>query len=155
MSDTPRKRPGRTDEGTSKSIGSAEQKSRAKAETARKRTADQNEVAVGDAPDGVPLNANGRPLAKITLTASELIPTGQFANVSVGPAQITTYIDPDRVLERDDDGNVQPYFSEQEAETYAAALNQLAEIIEIDVIAVQRNLVLESIQEQVTNGGGK
>ena len=36
----------------------------------------------------------------------------------------------------------------------AAALNQLAEIVEGDVVSVQRNLVMESIQEQLASNGG-
>jgi len=141
----PRPRPTRTNPAQSETIGAAEPKSRQKAESARKRT----DALTPIAPDGWPVNENGRPLAKITLTAAELIPNGQFANVSVGPAQITTFIDPDRVL-----GDDESYFSDDEMETYAAAMNQLAEVVEIDVVGVQRNLVMESIQEQIGNGNG-
>jgi hypothetical protein len=90
-----------------------------------------------------PRNANGRPMMKISMTASELIPHGQYANVSVGPAQITAFIDPEREIEIDG-----MYFTEKERETVGQALNELAEVVEYDVISVQRNLVLESLQEQ-------
>ena len=36
--------------------------------------------------------------------------------------------------------------SDEEKSNVAKALNDIAEIVEVDVIAVQRNLVLESIQ---------
>jgi hypothetical protein len=115
--------------------------SRAKAESAAKRARDNTDAAELS----WPTNASGKPLAKITMTASELIPTGQYANVSVGPAQITAFVDLDRTSEK--------YFSDQENETLTKAMNELAEIVERDVIAVQRNIVLESIQEQLTQNG--
>jgi len=87
-------------------------------------------------------------MVKILMTASELIPTGQYANVSVGPAQITAFVDQDRVT-LDEHGKEIPYFTEEQRGTLAKALNELAEIVEADVVAVQRNLVLESLQEQI------
>jgi hypothetical protein len=118
------------------SLGQGQQKSRQKAETAFKTAVESNEVAS----PGWPHNADGKPLVKITMTAAELIPTGDFANVSIGPAQITAFIDPDAV----------ETFDQDQKDTMARAINELAEIVESDVIAVQRNLVLESLQDQIS-----
>lgn len=123
-------------------VGKADTQSRAKAETAARRSNEQN----GEL-EPVPMGVGGRPMAKIIFSASELIPTGQYANVSVGPAQVHAFVDLDRQLE--DDG----YFSTSEKQTLVAALNELAEVVERDVVAVQRNLVLESIQEQLSTNG--
>lgn len=129
-----------------RSAGQGDKNSRAKAETAKERTTEQLESV--DA-ESWPRNQNGRPMVKVTMTAAELIPTGQYANVSVGPAQITAFIDPDREVEYDDDGK--PFLLPGKMkETLAVALNELAEVVEVDVVAVQRNLVMESIQEQAT-----
>ena len=125
-----------------KSMGEPDERSRAKAEKAGKRTEEQ--VAMLDA-EAWPRGSAGKPMVKITMTASELIPTGQYANVSVGPAQITAFVDPDREIEEDN-----PYFDAEERATLAKALNELAEIVEGDVVAVQRNLVLESLQDQIS-----
>jgi hypothetical protein len=78
-------------------------------------------------------------MAKIEFSASELIPTGQYANVTVGPIRITAYVD----LSRNGDGS---YFTERERDTLVKAANELAEMAERDVIGVQRGLVLESLQ---------
>ena len=94
------------------------------------------------------MGANGRPLARIEFSASELIPTGQYANVSIGPARITAFID----LSRDNDDG-EAYFSEGERANLVKAVNELAEMVERDVVAVQRNLVLESIQDQKSTDG--
>src|SRR5436190_17023922 len=124
-----------------KKMGKGDTNSRSKAEKAADQTNERTEIAVGN--DSVwPTNDQGRPLARVTMTASELIPTGQYANVSVGPAQITMFIDPD---------SDQPLTPEQ-AENVGKALNVLAEIVEVDVVAVQRNLVLESLQQQIASG---
>lgn len=135
----PRPNP-RTNPQIAKTIGSQEQKSRAKAETAKDRTAEGVEAL--DSED-LPRNADGVHLVKVTMTAAELLPTGQFANVSVGPAQITAMIDP----------NQEENFTPEQKENIAKALNEMAEIVEVDVISVQRNLVLESIQDQVAENG--
>jgi hypothetical protein len=124
-------------------IGKEDTGSRAKAEAAHERTKQHVEMT---APEDWPRGINGQPMMKVCMTASELIPTAQYANVSVGPAQITAFIDPDRVLETDDEGNSKPYFSPSQREVVAQALNELADVVEVDVIGVQRNLVLESMQ---------
>lgn len=121
--------------------GKPDTQSRVKAENAVKRADAQQ-------PDtSWPVGANGRPMARIEFSASELIPTGQYANVSVGPARITAFVD----LGRSDNGDA--YFSEEERDNLVKAVNELAEMVERDVVAVQRNLVLESIQEQKASDG--
>lgn len=130
---------------TAKSAGTSDKGSRSKAEKAAERTLAQQPVIV-------PVNEKGKPLAKISFAASELIPTGQYANVAVGPAVIELYIDPDRQIDRDEDGNAMPYFDETQREAIAQAVNEIAELVEVDVIGVQRNLVLESLQGQVSSG---
>ncbi len=126
-----------------RSLGQGDQGSNAKAKAAMDRTREQQ--AAVDC-DSWPRGVAGRPMMKITMTASELIPTGQYANVSVGPAQITAFVDPDRHLEGEE-----AYFSDAQRAVLAQALNELAEIVEGDVIAVQRNLVMEAMQEQLAS----
>jgi hypothetical protein len=133
-------KPARANPRQAKSIGNQDTQSRGKAETAAKQAEKQQETVS----DGWPRTSDGRPMVRITMTASELIPTGQYANVSVGPCQIITYIDPDAPAP----------FTDVQRENMAAALNQLAEIVEGDVVSVQRNLVMESIQDQLAPNGG-
>lgn len=130
----------RTNPFTSKTLGSQDQQSGKKARDAADRQ--RENVRMVDA-DSWPRGVTGLPMMKVTMTASELIPTGQYANVSVGPAQITAFVDPDRLLNGD------AYFSAGQRAVLAQALNELAEIVEGDVVAVQRNLVMESMQEQI------
>jgi len=126
-------------------VGTADTKSRAKAESAANRTSEMVETIESAS---WPRGSGGRPMARITMSASELVPTGQYANVSVGPAQITHFIDLDRDI---DEGG---YFTDAERDVLKVALNELAGIVEGDVIAVQRNLVLESMQEQMSSANG-
>lgn len=128
-------RPSRTHEEVSKSVGRGSGKgTRAQAIGNAERANSQQDS------EGIPRAADGFPLVKISMAAAELIPTGQFANISIGPALIEWYIDP-----RDDE----PITSDQLSNA-SRALNQLAELVEVDVVAVQRNIVLESMQSQVS-----
>lgn len=120
-----------TDKELSKTMGNGDKGSRSKAEAATERNQQEAE--------GWP-TVDGRPLVKIQMQASEIIPTGQYANVAVGPAVITAFIDP----------FIEDGFSEDWKENVTKAVNQLAELVERDVIGVQRNLVLMSLQEQVS-----
>jgi hypothetical protein len=139
----------RTNPFLAKTTGKADTGSRKKADNAALR-ADQEIARVQEKPlsngngHGVPVNANGTPLMQAEMSAAELVPTGQYANVSVGPARLHFWIDPDRELA---DG--ESYFSERQRATIAQALNEAAELVEADVIAIQRNLVMESLQQQV------
>jgi hypothetical protein len=136
----------RTNPFLAKTMGKQDQGSRKKAEAASERANEETKRILDDSqvPDGTwPVGSKGTPMMKAEMTAAELIPTGQYANVSVGPARVHFLIDPDREL-RDDES----YFSAQQRATIAKALNEAAEVVESDVIAVQRNLVLESMQGQ-------
>lgn len=93
-----------------------------------------------------PVNPQGKPLARIDFSASELVPTGQYANVSIGPARVTAFIDLDREISDDES-----YFEPHERSIIVKAINELAEVVEGDIIAVQRNLVMESMQDQLAS----
>jgi hypothetical protein len=138
----------RTNPFLTKTSGKSDTGSRGKAEKAADRSDAEIErvkaeplVEVG-ASGGWPTGSKGTPMMHAEMSAAELIPTGQYANVSVGPARVHFLIDPDRELRDDED-----YFSPQQRATIAKALNEAAEIVEADVIAVQRNIVLESMQD--------
>lgn len=75
-----------------------------------------------------PVSEDGIPMVQISFTASELIPTGEYANVTIGPVTVTKF-----VSDGDDDH-------------LAGELNHLAELVESDCIAEQREIVIESIQ---------
>ena len=87
------------------------------------------------------MTPDGRPMAKVEMAASELIPTGQYANIVVGPGRLTVFVDP-----KDSDP-----LPEADRENIAKAMNLVAELVEVDVIAVQRNLVLENMQANLAN----
>jgi hypothetical protein len=127
-----------------KSISKSDKQSKQKASAAMAQ-AEKARASVDS--EAWPLGVNGQPMIKITMTAAELIPTGQYANVSVGPAQITAFVDTDKAVEGDD-----KYFTKEQRETMTKALNELAQVVEEDVVAVQRNIVLEGMQSVVTNG---
>ena len=100
----------------------------AKRGTAVSRKGDRKGV---DMSGSWPVASDGTPLLQISVTASELIPTGEYANVTVGPVTVTRFIqDPE-----DDDA-------------LAEELNNLAEVVEIKCISEQRELVLESLQDE-------
>lgn len=83
-----------------------------------------------DASGCVPIDpATGLPLIEITVSASEKVPTGDYANVDVGPVTMKKWIrDP-----QDDDALVEQ-------------INDMCELIEVGVVAEQRELVLQSLQ---------
>lgn len=118
-------------------VGTPDKGSRAKADNAAQRAQTQ-EVSH----EAVPMNQQGKPLARVMFSASELVPTGQYANVSIGPAVITLWIDLDREVGEEDH-----FFEPHEKAALVKAVNELAEVVEYDVLAVQRNAVLESLQE--------
>lgn len=129
-----------------KTIGKEDVKSRPKAESAADRADTEIKRVQAEPLDqpsqSWPTGAKGTPMMHAEMSAAELIPTGNFANVSVGPARVHFLIDPDRELRDDED-----YFTPAQRATIAKALNEAAELVEVDVIAVQRNLVLESMQQ--------
>jgi hypothetical protein len=97
-----------------------------------------------------PVDEDGQPMAQISITASELIPTGNYANVTVGPVTVT------RFVKDTTDEMITPEELEKALKTndkvsaIAIPLNRLAEIVESDCIAEQRQLVLDSLQADVT-----
>jgi hypothetical protein len=123
-----------------KGLATQDTKSGAKAKAAHDKTVKDLEAVNSDS---WPRGSTGEPMMKIVMTAAELVPTGQYANVSIGPVQITAFVDEKRKLE---DG--ESYFTHGERATMAQALNELAEVVEGDVVAVQRNIVLENLQEE-------
>lgn len=131
----PAKRPTRAAKSTTETVGDADTGSRIKAQTSAARH-DAEESA---ASSGWPMTPDGRPMAKVEMAASELIPTGQYANIVVGPGRLTVFVDP-----RDADP-----FPEAERENVAKAMNLVADLVEVDVIAVQRALVLEAMQNNL------
>jgi hypothetical protein len=138
----------RTNPFLGKTIGKEDKKSRDKAEKAADRADEeikrvQNDPLVEVTPvtGGWPTGSKGTPMMHAEMSAAELIPTGNYANVSVGPCRVHFLVDPDRELRDDED-----YFTPQQKATIAKALNEAADIVEADVVAVQRNLVLESLQ---------
>lgn len=111
---------------------------------AQSRTKAESAVRQADAQQTEPiwpLTPRGRPMCRIEFSAAELIPTGDYANVSIGPARITAFVDLDRQVEDDE-----AYFSQSERANLVKAINELAEMVEGDVIAIQRNIVLEALQ---------
>lgn len=130
-------RPTRTHEGVTASLGRDTKQSRQQAEASKDRAASQRPQV------GPPVAADGYPLVKVALAAAELIPTGQFANISVGPVLVEWWIDP-----REDEP-----IPKAEMENVTKVMNMLSDLVQIDVIAVQRNLVLESMQNQVAADG--
>lgn len=133
-------RPKRTSKPVSKTLGRAQPKSRAQADAAVERSDEVQPVS-----EGWPHTPDGRPMAKLEMASSELLPTGQFANVSVGPGRLTLFIDPQ------EDGGI----PKEEQDNIAKAMNQMAELVEVDVIGVQRALVLESIQSDNSDDDSK
>lgn len=132
-------RPTRAAKPVTETLANAQAKSRPQAEAAVAR----HEADESAASTGWPMTPDGRPMAKIEMAASELVPTGQFANIVVGPARLTVFVDP-----RDPDP-----LPEDERENIAKATNLVAELVEIDVVAVQRNLVLETMQSNLAENG--
>jgi hypothetical protein len=137
--------PERTNPFLTKTSGQGDKGSRQKAEKASERSNEEVKRAMDQPPAETswPVGERGTPMMKAEMAASELIPTGQYANVTVGPCRIHFLIDPDRELRDDED-----YFSPQQKATIAKALNEAAELVEADVVAVQRNIVMESMQNQ-------
>lgn len=134
----------RTNPFLSKTIGKTDTKSRDKAEKAADRANEEIKRVEGqpmESPEGWPTGSKGTPMMKAEMSAAELIPTGNYANVSVGPCRVHFLVDPDRELRDDED-----YFTPQQKATIAKALNEAAELVESDVVAVQRNIVMESLQ---------
>ena len=123
-----------------KSVGKEEAKSGPKARNATARANEEHMVE-----EGVPLTPDGRPMARIMFQGAELIPHGQFANISCGPAQIQLWVDP-----QDSDP-----IPENVRENLAKGLNDIADVLYGHVLATQRTLIQEAIQAQVAASSGQ
>lgn len=86
-------------------------------------------------PTSWPVDANGEPMIQITVQASELIGLQNYSNITIGPANITLFVPKGQEYALEDD----------DAKALANAVNQLAEIVEVDVIANQRDIALGTI----------
>lgn len=133
--------PDRTNPFTTKSAGTGDKGTRGKAEAASKKA--NEEIKEQEIPQAAQEGVEAG-LIYAEMSAAELVPTGQYANVSIGPCRIHFMIDPNKEIPLGE-----TYFSEAQRATIARALNEAAEIVESDVVAVQRNLVMESMQEQL------
>lgn len=107
-------------------------KSSAKGAAVKSERARRDTAEIIDNSGPVPIGANGLPMIQIQVSASELIPTGEYANVVVGPVTVVKWI-------------------EDPGDGLADEVNDLCEVIEADVISVQRTLVLESLQDEVSD----
>ena len=134
----------RTNPFLAKTMGKGDSKTRGKADKAAEQASEEiRRVQNDNDVMSWPVGSKGTPMMRAEMSAAELVPTGQYANVSIGPCRLHFLIDPDRELRDDED-----YFSPQQKATIAKALNEAAETVEADVVAVQRNIVLESLQNQ-------
>jgi hypothetical protein len=138
----PRRRPDRVAPEVAETLAEPQQQSGPKAKAAVEsanrstRTADPSEA-------GPVLAPSGQPYARVLATASDLIPTGDYANVTIGPAQIMMWVDPG-----DPNG-----VSQETLDNLARVLNQLTETVSVDVVGVQRTLVIEGLQQQLAGEG--
>lgn len=82
-----------------------------------------------------PVDSDGQPQALISFSAHELIGLANFSNITVGPAVITTFVSK----------NKPNPFTDAELRNIASALNQIAETVEVDVIAEQRKIALGTL----------
>jgi hypothetical protein len=143
MAETPSPRRPRVPKPAAKGIAQEEPKSRQKAKLAADTGKQQMDLAERSASEGgPPLTADGRPLAKITVAGAELIPHGQFANISCGPAMFEIWVDP---LDEEP-------VSDEMASGIAKAANKVFDALYGDVLSVQRALIQKAIDEQAAAG---
>jgi len=142
MPSAPRPRPQRTAPEVTASLAAPAEKTGPKAKATAENASAQATAAdpMEDRPTHAP---SGLPYVKVVATASDLIPTGDWANTTVGPVQFTAWLDP---------GNPDPLPQDQ-LDNLAKAANKLFETAQLDVVAVQRTLVLESLQQQAAGEG--
>ncbi len=126
-----RPRPTRTSPEVSTTISSESTKSRQKANATAKR----NEPHIEN-----PLVIDGKRYVEVSFAAAELIPHGDWANISLGPAYIKMLVDPD-------DPNGIP---QEQRENIARAVNEVAETVMGDILGLQRNIVLEALGKDVS-----
>lgn len=84
-----------------------------------------------------PRDEHDEPMFKISVQAQELLGSGlegipDYSSITIGPAKIEGFVSRHK----------RNPFSESDLKNLASALNQLCEVVENDVIAEQRQLVL-------------
>lgn len=143
MAATPSPRRPRVPKPSEPSIAQEEPKSRQKAKVAADRGKQQADLAERSATEaGPPMTSDGRPLSKITVAGAELIPHGQFANISCGPAMFEIWVDP---LDEEP-------VSDELAAGLAKAANKVFDALYGDVLSVQRALIQQAIEQQAAQG---
>lgn len=116
----------------------ARQEQKAQHDNAR----DGEDVAANLEPANWPVDAEGDPLVEISFQAHELIGLENFSNITIGPAVIRTLVS----------RNKQNPFSERQLANIASGLNQIAQTVEVDVIAEQRQIALATLDPSLTRG---
>lgn len=96
-----------------------------------KRSLDQQTQAAGP----IPFDEQGDPMVEISFNATELIGLPNYSNIVVGPATIRTLVS----------RNVRNPFSDVHLVNIASALNQLAQMVEENVVAEQREIALNTL----------
>jgi hypothetical protein len=94
-----------------------------------------DELASNLSGHGWPLDAQGDPMAEIAFQAHELIGLENFSNITVGPAIIRTLVSI----------NKPNPFSQVQLKNIASAINQIAQIVEEDIVAEQRVIALNTL----------
>lgn len=82
-----------------------------------------------------PRDDNGEPMIQVYVQAREHIGLPDYSNITVGPSGITMFVAKGQ----------SEILNEQEKAALASSMNQLSELLELQVIAEQRGIVLESI----------
>ncbi len=83
-----------------------------------------------------PVDQHGDSMVEISFQAHELIGLKDYSNIIVGPARITTLVS----------RNEPNPFSERQLANIAKGLNDIAEVVEVDVIAEQRGIALGTLE---------
>lgn len=92
-------------------------------------------AASGLQPPAWPVDQEGDPLVEVSFQANELIGLKEFSNIVVGPATVRTLVSM----------NKPNPFTDKQLANIASALNQLAETVEVEVIARERKIALDTI----------
>ena len=86
-------------------------------------------------PGSWPMGSNGKPMAKITMGASEKIGLPKYSNVDIGPASVTRFVEDDPDAIRD-------------------GLRESVKLCE-EIIAEERGAVLELVSSALTKAYGE
>lgn len=103
----------------------------------------EDERAAGLHPSSWPLDADGDPMVEIAFQAHELIGLKEFSNITVGPAVVRCLVSVNRPNP----------FTDTQKRNLVNALNEVAELVEADVIARQRAIALNTIDPAKRHDG--